>query len=151
MKKKYKGKKGQIAFETILIVGFVFLLLIPLIFILFNRSVSIQDELTTIQTSRALFTLVSAVDSVGVLGPNNSIIVEVVFPNNIKKLSIGSDNNREISAVLATSLGDIHIVKMSQFNISSTYIFPEGNIKSGTYRFKIVYSEDEKEVKISLD
>ncbi len=146
-----RNRKGQIAFETILIVGFIFLLLIPLIFVLFNRSVSIQDELATIQTSRALFTLSSAVDSVGVLGPNNSVVVEVIFPNNIKNISIGKDSNREISAILSTSLGDIHIVKMTEFNISTTSDFPEGVIKSGRYRFKITYSESEKEVKISLD
>lgn len=137
-----KNRKGQVAFETILIVGFIFLLLIPLIFILFNRAISIQDELATIETSRALFTLSSAVDSVGVLGPNNSIIVEVSFPNSIKNISIGSANEREISAVLSTSIGDIHIVKMTHFNISS-HIQSQGLV-SGRYRFKITYLESGK-------
>ncbi|MCX8202439.1 MAG: hypothetical protein N3G74_01380 [Candidatus Micrarchaeota archaeon] len=145
----FRFKKGQVAFETILIVGFIFLLLIPLLFILFSRAVSIQDELATIETSRSLFTLSSAVDSVGVLGPNNSITVEVSFPSNIKNVSIGRDSNREISAVLSTSLGDIHIVKMTQFNISAEGL-PE-QFKSGRYTFKIIYSEMEKQIKISLN
>lgn len=137
-KTKIKTIKGQISFETILIVGFIFLLLIPLLLLLFNRASSIQDELKTIETARALFTLSSSVDSVGVLGPNNSIIVEVSFPDGLKNLSIGTQSNREISAIVTTSVGDVHIVKMTQFNISSSI---PSKVNAGRYKFKITYSE----------
>lgn len=140
--------KGQVAFETILIVGFIFLLLIPLLFILFNRAISIQDELATIETSRALFTISSAVDSVGVLGPNNSVIIEVSFPNNVKNISLGNDNQRELSAILQTSLGEIHIVKLTQFGVSPTQL---DSIKSGRYLFRITYPESGGNIEISLD
>jgi len=135
-----KGKKGQIAFETIIIVGFIFLLLIPLLFLLFNRSISIQDELRTIQIERSVSTIVSSVNTVGSLGPNNSMVIEITFPDGIKNVSLGKDDNREINIILSSSIGDIHIVKMTNFNISSS-IDPQELLKSGKYKLKISYPD----------
>jgi len=135
-----KGKKGQIAFETIIIVGFIFLLLIPLVFLLFNRSVSIQDELKTIQIGRAVSTIVSSVNTVGSLGPNNSMVIEVSFPDGMKNISLGKDDSREINVILSSSIGDIHIVRMTYFNINSS-ISQQDLLKSGKYKLKISYPD----------
>ena len=130
-----KGQlRGQVAFETILIVGFIFLLLIPLLYILFSRSVSIQDEFKTIETSRALSTISSTITSVGVLGPNNSAVIEFTLPDNIKSLSIGSEDPREITAVVSTFLGDIHVVRVVPFDIESSI----GNTELRAGRSKII-------------
>ena len=135
-----KIKKGQIAFETILIVGFIFLLMIPLMFLLFNRSVSIQDELKAIQIERAVSTIVSSVNTVGSLGPDNSMIIEITFPDGIKNISLGKEDNREINIILSTSIGDIHIVRMTYFNITST-IDSSDLLKPGKYKLKISYPD----------
>ena len=136
--------KGQVAFETILIVGFIFLLLIPLLFILFSRSIAIQDEFKTLETSRALSTISSTVSSVGVLGLNNSAVIEFTLPDNVKALSLGQDNPKEIYAVLSTSLGDIHIVKVVNFNISSSIRKTE--LKPGRHKISITYSESQGKI-----
>ncbi len=140
--KKTSGQfKGQVAFETILIVGFIFLLLIPLLYVLFSRSVSIQDEFKTIETSRALSTLSSTITSVGVLGPNNSAIIEFTLPDNIESISIGTEDPREITAVLSTFLGDIHIVKVVPFDVKS--MIGINDLKSGRSKIAVTYVESE--------
>ena len=145
--KKAEGHlKGQVAFETILIVGFIFLLLIPLLYILFNRSVSIQDEFKTIETSRALSTLSTTITSVGVLGPNNSAVIEFTLPDNVRSVSIGSEDPREITAIISTFLGDIHIVKVVPFEIEST--IGANDLKAGRSKVKVTYVESDGVIKV---
>ena len=133
---KNKCQRGQIALEAVIIIGFVFLLMLPLLYILFSRAISIQDEFRTMEVTRAVGTLASTVSTVGVIGPNGTAVVDITFPDNVQSLSIGSTNPREIVAVISTSLGDIDIVRVVPYAVT-------GSVSSlaGTHQLRVTYYE----------
>jgi len=137
---KNKCQRGQIALEAVIIIGFVFLLMLPLLYILFSRAVSIQDEFRTMEVTRALDTLASTVSTVGVIGPNGTAVVDIILPDNVLNLTVGKvneqTNEREIVAVVSTSLGDVDIVRMVPYAVN-------GNVSSlaGTHKLRVTYYE----------
>ena len=135
-----KCQRGQIALEAVIIIGFVFLLMLPLLYILFSRAISIQDEFRTMEVTRALDTLASTVSTVGVIGPNGTAVVELILPDNVMNFTVGKVNEqtseREIVAVISTSLGDIDIVRMVPYAVN-------GSVSSlaGTHKLRVTYYE----------
>jgi len=131
-----KCQRGQIALEAVIIIGFVFLLMLPLLYLLFSRAISIQDEFRTMEVTRAVGTLASTVSTVGVIGPNGTAVVDITFPDNVQSLSIGSTNPREIVAVISTSLGDIDIVRVVPYAVTGSV-----NSIAGTHQLRVTYYE----------
>ena len=137
---KNKCQRGQIALEAVIIIGFVFLLMLPLLYLLFSRAISIQDEFRTMEVTRALDTLASTVSTVGVIGPNGTAVVEITLPDNVRNLTVGKvnaqTNEREIVAVISTSLGDIDIVRVVPYAVT-------GSVSSlaGTHQLRVTYYE----------
>ncbi|VVB73575.1 Uncharacterised protein [uncultured archaeon] len=129
-------RKGQVALEAVIIIGFVFLLMLPLLYVLFSRMISIQDEFRTMEVTRAIDTLASTVSTVGVIGPNGTASVDITLPDNVMQLSIGSTNPREIVAVVSTSLGNIDIVRVVPYAVTGSI-----NSTQGTYRLRVTYYE----------
>ena len=140
-----KRQRGQIALEAVIIIGFVFLLMLPLLYLLFSRAISIQDEFRTMEVTRALDTLASTVSTVGVIGPNGTAVVEITLPDNVMNFTVGNvsaqTNAKEIVAVVSTSLGDIDIVRMVPYAVT-------GNVSSisGTHKLRVTYYERESGV-----
>lgn len=116
--------RGQIALETVIIIGFVLALMIPLIYMLYTRVNIIQENLRVLEAVRAMDSLSSAAATVGVLGPNGSASVDIVLPEGMINLSIGKTHPREMVLSLMTSLGDIDIVKMLPYNVSESTTAP---------------------------
>ena len=147
---KNKCQRGQIALEAVIIIGFVFLLMLPLLYLLFSRAISIQDEFRTMEVTRALDTLASTVSAVGVIGPNGTAVVEIILPDNVMNFTVGKvndqTNDREIVAVVSTSLGDIDIVRMVPYAVN-------GSVSSlaGTHKLRVTYYERESGVYNPID
>ena len=132
--------KGQIAVESVIIVGFVLLLMLPLLHTLFSRVISIQDELKVLEARRAVETIATAVSTVGVLGPNGSAVVEITIPNTMTRLTIGKVNGnsheREIVGTIRTALGEVDIPRMVIYNVTGSL-----PIRTGRQTIKITYNE----------
>ena len=137
---KNKCQRGQIALEAVIIIGFVFLLMLPLLYLLFSRAISVQDEFRTMEVTRALDALASTVSTVGVIGPNGTAVVDIILPDNVITFTVGKvndqTNEREIVAVVSTSLGDVDIVRMVPYAVN-------GSVSSlaGTHKLRVTYYE----------
>lgn len=143
-----RGPKGQIAFEAIIIIGFVFLLMIPLLYILFSRTIAIQDEFRTIEVTRAMDTLTSTISTVGVIGPNGTATIDITIPDNVKNISIGAtdpqSSSREIFTKISTSLGDVDIVRVVPYDVTGTI-----TTTSGKHKLVITYYEGSSKIIVS--
>jgi len=143
-----KCRRGQIALEAVIIIGFVFLLMLPLLYILFSRAISIQDEFRSMEVTRAVDTLASAVSTVGVIGPNGTAVIEVTFPDNLKNLTIGDvgpgTSSKEIVAVIGTMLGDIDIVRVVPYDVIGTI-----SASQGRHSLRITYYEGGLPIQVS--
>ena len=127
---------GQIALETMIIIGFVLVLMIPLLYTLFSRVLSVHDELRMLEASRAVDTIANTVSTLGVIGPNGTATIEVTLPDNVQSISIGQVNKREITLVLSTNLGEIDITRMVNYDVNGTI----GKM-SGSHKLKVTYFE----------
>lgn len=143
-----RNSKGQIAFEAVIIIGFVFLLLIPLLYMLFSQSVDIQDEFRTLEVTRAMDTLTSTISTVGVIGPNGTAIVDITLPDNIQNISIGATSpqasSHEIFMTVGTSLGTVDIVRVMPYNVSGSI-----STTSGMHRIVITYYDGSSVINVS--
>ena len=81
-------KRAQIAFEYLFIVGFAFILLIPVIILYFSQSVGIEDEVIGAQGQKVMNELVAAIDSVHFLGPPSKRTLKLRFPKRIDAVNI---------------------------------------------------------------
>ncbi|MEM2974237.1 MAG: hypothetical protein QW112_01240 [Candidatus Micrarchaeia archaeon] len=134
----YNGYKGQISLETIIVVGFVLTLMAPLLYILYTRITELQQEILLLEAKRAVDMISNTISSVGVIGPNGTAVIEVTFPANMKNLTIGGPENREVVMVVSTTLGEIDIPRVLYFNITEAVEIPR---KPGTHKIKVVYPE----------
>ena len=138
---KRERLKGQVALESLIVVGFILLLMIPLLYTLYSRILSVQEELAVLEATRAADTIVTAVSTVGMGGPNGSATIDISLPPNVKNISIGATsvgkNPREIIFTLDTTLGNIDVVRLTPYNVSGSI-----PIRQGKQTIKIVYYED---------
>ena len=136
--------RGQIALEAVIIIGFVLVLMIPLLYTLFSRVLSVQDELRMLEGSRAVDTIANTVSTVGVIGPNGTATVQITLPENVRNVSIGKTNPREVVIVLSTALGDIDITRLVNYDVTGS-ILP----RSGGHTVKITYYDQGPPIVVS--
>ena len=142
------GRRGQIALEAIIIIAFIFLLMLPLLYILFSRAISIQDEFRTLEVTRAVDTVASAISTVGVIGPNGTAVVEITLPDSLRNITIGNigpnTSPREIVAVIGTTLGDIDIVRTVPYDVTGAI-----GAGQGRHKIRITYYEGGLPIRVS--
>lgn len=138
LNKRVVKSKGQIALETIIVVGFVMALMSPLLYMLYTRITEIQQEMLLLEATRAVDTIANTVSTVGAIGPNGTATVDVSFPTNIKSLTIGGPNNREVTIVVYTTLGEIDIPRLLYFNVTESGTIPR---TPGSHKIVVVYPE----------
>ena len=131
---KFKGLNGQIALETLIVIGFVLALLAPLLYLLYNRVTEMQQEMMILEAVRAVDIIATTVSSLGVIGPNGTATFEVTFPPNMKSLTIGGLTQKEITMVVLTTLGEIDIPRVSYFNVTVSNL----NLLNKTGKHKII-------------
>ena len=140
-RRNMKSKKGQVALETLIVVGFVLALMTPLLYMLYSRINEIQQEMFMLEATRAVDTIVTTVSTVGSIGPNGTATIELSFPPNMKNLSIGGtqpNQQHEVVMVVSTNLGDIDIPRVLFFNVTESGLISR---KSGTHKVTITYPD----------
>ena len=135
--------RGQVSNELLVVVGFIILILIPLLYIMFFKMEAINMDLAMLQVHFSVARLAFLINAIGYMGDGSSMITEIHIPNNVAEVSIGSPdgNSNEVVFTLIMS-GELRneIVQPTAFPIeigSEAPTFREGDSTSGRYRVEI--------------
>lgn len=82
---------GQVSIEYLIVVGFAFLLLIPLIIIYYESQNDMSSKITSAQADRISSEIVDTADAVYYLGPPTKKTFKVYMPEGVSDIIIGSD------------------------------------------------------------
>jgi uncharacterized protein (UPF0333 family) len=102
-----KSNRAQISIEYIVIVGFVAVIVLPMILIFYTYSDRTEDEIISNQISKIGLKVGDAAESVYYLGDPSRTRLRAYFPKNINNITIG---NNEIVFIVRTKSGLDHIV-----------------------------------------
>lgn len=95
-----RRRRGQVAIEYLVLMGFVMLLIAPLLIVYYNQTTRIDIESTDAMVKRASSQIVDAADTVYYLGAPSLRTITVDLPDHIESLSISGN-----SITLKLSLG----------------------------------------------
>jgi uncharacterized protein (UPF0333 family) len=79
---------AQVSMEYLLIVGFAFLLLVPLIIIFYTSQQDLNEKITSSQGDKIANEIVAAADSVYFQGPPTKKTFRVYMPDDVKEVII---------------------------------------------------------------
>ena len=136
-------RKSQAASEYIILIGILFVLLIPILYYTLTTS---NENVRLNQANDAVVTLAKAADTVYSLGPGNKKFVWVTIPSGAKMAINGNEITMKLSIygsesdVYQTTKGTLEAGKIGDSTISSNLINPS-NIGRGTYNVKVEYQE----------
>ncbi|MDD5023000.1 MAG: hypothetical protein PHU63_02425 [Candidatus ainarchaeum sp.] len=138
-------KKGQISIELMIIIGFILIFFIPLLLISYFQILELNEDLSNIQANVAVSRLVNTINSVGRMGSESSVIMDIYLPANSEITFKGYDKGGEILLTLEKTSGLSSIVGFTWFSINTDPTF--SSLKGGShYRFNITSIEDQVNV-----
>lgn len=85
------GRKAQVAMEYLFVVGFAFMMLLPLIALFYSQSGTIEEEVVGAQAEKIMSELISAIDTVYYLGYPSKQTLRLRFPEHIESITILGD------------------------------------------------------------
>lgn len=100
-----------------MVVGFAFLMTIPLIVIFYQQSETLNTDITASQVDKVASEIRDAADEVYYLGIPSKKTVNVYIPKSVQNITIG---NRNIVFVVDSPDGDFEIVKWTAGNLTGT-------------------------------
>jgi len=83
-----RGVKAQVALEYLFIVGFSFVLLVPVIVLFYTQQASLEDEVVGAQARKVMDELVAGIDTVYYLGPPSKQTLKLRFPEGVTAVTI---------------------------------------------------------------
>jgi uncharacterized protein (UPF0333 family) len=101
------NRKAQVSMEYLIIVGFVAVIVIPMIIIFYSYADRTEDEIISNQVQKISLKISDAAEAMYYLGEPSRTRIRAYFPNNINNISIG---NNEITFIMRTKDGIDHIV-----------------------------------------
>ena len=116
MKKRGKSK-AQISLEFLLVVGFAFLMTIPLIIIFYQQSKTLDTEITSSQIDKVASEIRDAADEVYYLGTPSKKTVTVYMPEGVQSIAV---TGNKIIINVDSANGDYELVKWSAANLTGT-------------------------------
>jgi hypothetical protein len=75
--------KGQVSNELLVVVGFILLLLIPLLYMMYFRMDTIRADLSVLQVHFSVARLAFLVNAIGYMGDGSAMIAELYIPDNV--------------------------------------------------------------------
>lgn len=102
-----KKRKAQVSMEYLVIVGFVAVIVIPMIIIFYTYADRTEDEVISNQVNKIGLKIGDAAEAVYYLGEPSRTRIRAYFPKNINNISIG---NNEVTFIVHTKDGVDHIV-----------------------------------------
>lgn len=109
--------RAQISLEFLIVVGFAFLMTIPLIILFYQQSESLNTDITASQMDKVASEIRDAADEVYYLGSPSKKTVALYFPEGIQSISF--TNNKMIFLVDAPG-DDYQLVKWTAANLTGS-------------------------------
>lgn len=134
--------KGQVSNELLIVVGFILLLFIPLMFVMYLKLADANADLSVLQAHFSVARIAYLVNAIGYMGEGSAIITEVYVPDNIREVSIGGN---EVVFITGLSSGDSTVVKPTSFIIEGEKMITS----PGRYRLEIKNIGDRVSVEIA--
>lgn len=103
-------KRGQASTEYLIIIGFVALVLIPLLVIFYKQGSATKDQINTSEIDQIAKKIIDAVDSVYYLGEPSKTTLRVYMPENVEEISF---NGRELRFRVNTANGITDITSVA--------------------------------------
>lgn len=134
--------KGQVSNELLIVVGFILLLFIPLMFVMYLKLADANSDLSVLQAHFSAARIAYLVNAIGYMGEGSSIISEIYVPNNVRKVSI---EGNEVTFTIGLPSGDSDVVQPTSFRIADgrTITSP------GRYRLEITNAGDVVRVEVA--
>jgi uncharacterized protein (UPF0333 family) len=119
--------RGQVSIEYLMIVGFAFLMLIPLILVYYQSQADFTERITSAQADKIANEVVSAADEVFYLGPPSKKTFSIYMPGDVTSIEIANSyvlvNTRELQGAPRYSVANlsgtlsayegVHIIKVT--------------------------------------
>lgn len=84
--------RGQIAMEYLLVAGFAFVLLVPIIIIAYTQSAQFSTDVTAAQVQKVGSTIVDNVNAAYYAGPPTKRTLRLYFPEKITSITIANSS-----------------------------------------------------------
>ncbi len=108
--------QGQVATETLLIIGFLFLFLIPLLVFVFGILSADSWKLDTVQAKATATRLVNVANKVALGGEGTSTVETVFIPSSVSEIAVnGSElifkiNTQDLGVIEEVAIADVQLV-----------------------------------------
>jgi uncharacterized protein (UPF0333 family) len=102
-----RNRKAQISMEYLVIVGFVAVLVIPMLIIFYSYADRTEDEIVSNQVQKIGLKIGDSAEAMYYLGEPSRTRIKAYLPKNIRNITIG---NNEILFIVNTKDGLDHIV-----------------------------------------
>ena len=144
-------RRGQVSTEIIIIIGFVVAMMLPLLFAVYSQELQSNQSLGLSQANLAASRLGYVIDSVGTLGSNSSMVVQLNLPEVLQSIGTGSGGGQKelIFQLKDTGQGGMQIVKMTRFNLTIDSQI-QNLSRGGTYYVNVRSDETVHGVRVSL-
>ena len=110
-----RGDRAQISVEYLSIIGFAFLITVPLTILFVLESNSTSDTVNVAQAQQLARKIVSSAEAISYSGEPSFTTLKVSFPKNIDDIII---RDRELTIKIKTSAGVSDVVEISAINMS---------------------------------
>ncbi len=110
-------KKGQISVEYVTIMGFAFLLTIPLVFLFYMNTHSAHQQVDVTQAERVLKKVVETADQMHNLGEPSFTTVRAFIPNDVEEIRI---EGRNLIFVIDRGQVQAELVDVAQVNLTGS-------------------------------
>ncbi len=110
-------RRAQVAIEYLVIMGFAFLMTMPLIIVFYQQQTSTNEEISNSQANRIAEEVVASADAVYYLGYPSLKTVRIYFPQGINSVTL-QDN--AVSVLMDSSHGDYEVVRWSAANLTGS-------------------------------
>jgi uncharacterized protein (UPF0333 family) len=97
------NKKAQISMEYLLVAGFAFLSIVPIIIIFFTQSQNFNQDVTLAQADKVMSEIIDAADTVFYQGAPSTTTIRVSIPNYVDDVVI--DGSQSITFVIKKTSG----------------------------------------------
>jgi hypothetical protein len=112
--------KGQVSTELLVIVGFVLLVFIPLLVLVYMKANDSNQQIASYQAELAVSRLGSLANSVGSLGVDSEVITDVYIPPNTVSLATNdAGRGGEIVLTIETAQGQTELVEIVEYPIDT--------------------------------
>jgi hypothetical protein len=120
-------KKAQVSAELLIIVGFIALVMVPVLFSIYVRGGEYKDRIGVSQVNIAAGRIAQAVDSVGFLGGRAKIVLEVQMPKGVsaraqgKEILFSFENSGQRNDIVKTTRFAMSAPDLDRLNATGTY------------------------------